>query len=67
MKRGDCMAQTIKYVNDYDLLDRTLFQSTRESARKMVMVGYEQAMECKTKDFNSVCDRLVKKYQDETI
>ena len=29
------------------------------------MVGLEQIKEGKTKDFNTVCDRLEKKYRDE--
>lgn len=31
------------------------------------MAGMEQIKEGKTKDFNAVCDRLGKKYRDETI
>lgn len=31
------------------------------------MAGLEQIKEGKTKDINAVCDRLGKKYRDETI
>lgn len=31
------------------------------------MAGLEQIKEGKTKDFNTVCDRLEKKYRDEAI
>ena len=31
------------------------------------MAGLEQIRKGKTKDFNAVCDRLEKKYQDEAI
>ncbi len=30
--------------------------------RKLVLEGFEQILQGKTKDFNSVCDRLEKKY-----
>ena len=33
----------------------------------LVLAGLEQIKEGKTKDFNSVCDRLEKKYRDETL
>lgn len=34
----------------------------KEEVRSLVMAGLEQIKEGKTKDFNSVCDRLEKKY-----
>lgn len=35
--------------------------------RNLVLAGLEQIKEGKTKDFNSVCDRLEKKYRNEAI
>jgi len=37
----------------------------QEEIRKMVLAGIEQIKEGKTKDFNSVCDRLEKKYTSD--
>ena len=34
--------------------------------RNLVIAGLEQIKEGKTKDFYSVCDRLEKKYRDES-
>ena len=39
----------------------------KKEVRELVMVGLEQIKEGKTKDFNTVCDRLEKKYRDEAI
>lgn len=35
--------------------------------REFVLAGLEQIKEGKTKDFNTVCDRLEKKYRNETV
>ena len=39
----------------------------KQEVRELVMAGLEQIKEGKTKDFNTVCDRLEKKYRDEAI
>lgn len=39
----------------------------KKEVREMVIAGLEQIKEGKTKDFNTVCDRLEKKYTDEAI
>lgn len=39
----------------------------KKEVRELVMAGMEQIKERKTKDFNTVCDRLEKKYRDEAI
>ena len=39
----------------------------KKEVRELVMPGLEQIKEGKTKDFNTVCDRLEKKYRDEVI
>lgn len=43
---------------------RALEEQKRE-VRNLVLAGLEQVKEGKTKDFNSVCDRLEKKYRNE--
>lgn len=35
----------------------------KQEVRELVMAGLEQIKEEKTKDFNTVCDRLEKKYR----
>lgn len=45
---------------------RTLHEQKKE-VHELVMAGLEQIKEGKTKDFNTVCDRLEKKYRDEVI
>ena len=45
---------------------RALDEQKREVCN-LVFAGLEQIKEGKTKDFNSVCDRLEKKYRNETI
>ena len=45
---------------------RTL-QEQKKEVHELVMAGLEQIKEGKTKDFNTVCDRLEKKYRDEAI
>ena len=45
---------------------RALDEQKRE-VRELVMAGLEQIKEGRTKDFNTVRDRLEKKYRDETI
>lgn len=39
----------------------------KKEVRELVMAGMEQIKKGKTKDFNTVCDRLEKKYRDEAI
>lgn len=55
------MAVTVK--RDYQ---RALEEQKRE-VRNLILAGLEQIEEGKTKDFNSVCDRLEKKYRNEAI
>lgn len=50
-------------VKDYQ---RALEEQKRE-VRGLVLAGLEQIKEGKTKDFNSVCDRLEKKYRNEEV
>ena len=45
---------------------RTLHEQKKE-VHELVMAGLEQIKEGNTKDFNTVCDRLEKKYRDEAI
>lgn len=42
-------------------------EEQKREVRNLVLAGLEQVREGKTKDFNSVCDRLEKKYRNETI
>ena len=60
-ERIDFMAVALK--EDYQ---RALDEQKNE-VRELVMAGLEQIKEGKTKDFNTVCDRLEKKYRDEAI
>ena len=60
-ERIDFMAVALK--EDYQ---RALDEQKKE-VQKLVMAGLEQIKEGKTKDFNTVCDRLEKKYRDEAI
>ena len=39
----------------------------KKEVRELVIAGLEQVKEGKTKDFNTVCDRLEKKYRSEAI
>ena len=39
----------------------------KKEVQELVLAGLEQIKEGKTKDFNTVCDRLEKKYRDEAI
>ena len=39
----------------------------KKEVRELVMAGLEQIKEGKTKDFNTVCDRLEKKYRNEAL
>lgn len=39
----------------------------KKEVRELVMAGLEQVKKGKTKDFNTVCDRLEKKYGNEAI
>lgn len=60
-ERADSMAVELK--EDYQ---RALDEQKKE-VREFVMAGLEQIKEGKTKDFNTVCNRLEKKYRDEAI
>lgn len=60
-ERTDFMAVAIK--EDYQ---RALDEQKKE-VRKLVLAGLEQIKEGRTKDFNTVCDRLEKKYKDAAI
>ncbi|MCI8752909.1 MAG: hypothetical protein HFH66_16485 [Lachnospiraceae bacterium] len=55
------MAMALK--EDYQ---RALDEQKKE-VRDLVLAGLEQIKEGKTKDFNTACDRLEKKYRDEAI
>ena len=61
LERTDFMAVALK--EDYQ---RALDEQKKE-VQELVMAGLEQIKEGKTKDFNTVCDRLEKKYRDEAI
>lgn len=39
----------------------------RKEVQSLVLAGLEQIKDGKTKDFNTVCDRLEKKYEDGSI
>lgn len=39
----------------------------KKEVRELVLAGLEQVKEGKTKDFNTVCDGLEKKYKDATV
>lgn len=43
------------------------FEEQKRDVRNLVFAGLEQIKEGRTKDFDSVCDRLEKKYRDDTI
>lgn len=60
-ERADFMAVALK-----ENYQRALDEQKKE-VRELVIAGLEQIKEKKTKDFNSVCDRLEKKYRDEAI
>ena len=55
------MAAALK--EDYQ---RALNEQKKE-VRGLVIAGLEQVKKGRTKDFNTVCDRLEKKYSDEAI
>lgn len=48
-----------KYIRESD--------EQQTEVRNLVLAGLEQMNEGKTKEFNSVCDRLEKRYSDEAI
>ncbi len=58
-ERTDLIAVALK--EDYQ---RALDEQKKE-VRELVMAGLEQTKEGKTKDFNTVCDRLEKKYRQK--
>ena len=55
------MAVAVK--GDYQLA----LDEQKTEVRNLVLAGLEQIKEGKTKDFNSVCDRLENKYKNEAI
>lgn len=61
MERIDFMAIAVK--GDYQMA----LEEQKTEVRNLVLAGLEQIKEGKTKDFNSVCDKLEKKYRNETI
>ena len=46
---------------------QTALEEQKKEVRNLVLAELEQIKEGKTKDFNTVCDRLEKKYRDEAI
>lgn len=46
--------------NDY----QSALNEQKKEVRDLVMAGLEQIKDGKTKDFNTVCDRLEKKYAE---
>ena len=46
--------------NDY----QSVLNEQKKEVRDLVMAGLEQIKDGKTKDFNTVCDRLEKKYTE---
>lgn len=42
-------------------------EEQHEAVRNLVVAGLEQIKTGKTKDFNTVCDRLEKRYTSEAI
>lgn len=46
---------------------QTALEEQKVEVRNLVLAGLDQIKEGKTKDFNSVCDRLEKKYKNEAI
>ena len=60
-ERTDFMAVALN--EDY----QKALEEQKKEVRELVIAGLEQVKEWKTKDFNTVCDRLEKKYRDATI
>lgn len=60
-ERTDFMVKALK--EDY----QKALDEQKKEVRELVLAGLEQIKEGKTKDFNTVCDRLEKKYRDEAI
>ena len=61
LERTDFTAVAVK--KDY----QTALEEQKAEVRNLVIAGLDQIKEGKTKDFNSVCDRLEKKYKNEAI
>lgn len=61
IERTDFMTVAIK--GDY----QPALEEQKSEVRNLVLAGLEQIKEGKTKDFNSVCDRLENKYKNEAI
>lgn len=60
MERRTVMDTAVKQ----DYMD--MLGAQQKEVRQLVLDGLKQVSEGKTKDFNSVCDRLEKKYIDAT-
>ena len=61
MRKGDFMSVAVN--EDY----KAILEKQQKDVRELVLAGIEQIKQGKTKDFNNVCDRLEKKYTNETI
>ncbi len=61
LERTDFMEVAVK--KDYQIA----LEEQKVEVRNLVLAGLDQIKEGKTKDFNSVCDRLEKKYKNEAI
>ena len=61
LERTDFMEVAVK--KDYQIA----LEEQKVDVRNLVLAGLDQIKEGKTKDFNSVCDRLEKKYKNEAI
>ena len=46
---------------------RQALAEQKQEVRSLVLAGLEQIKEGRTKDFNTVCDRLEKKYKNEAV
>ena len=66
MLDGEIISRFTTPDNIFQIYQRALGKQKKE-VRELVMVGLEQIKEGKTKDFNTLCDRLEKKYRDEAI
>ena len=47
--------------------DQRALNDQKKEIQGLIMAGLEQIKEGKIKDFDTVCDRLEKKYRDEAI
>ena len=61
MEGSDCMEMAV----DLEVMEQQ--EKYESEVRNLVLAGYNQAKSGKTQDFNEVCDRLEKKYQDAVL